>query len=153
MILRFSSSRPIYSSSTHGRGFTLIETLISITLLALVLGLVVPMGIQSFERAQAKSEVLLLQRYLVLARERAYSMGKPLAVGFEGKSVNIIPLRDSQSGGTTLYLRPLLLDELFFESQEIEFNELGFVSTNQLIYRHKDQEHVIDLRFFLNNQA
>jgi prepilin-type N-terminal cleavage/methylation domain-containing protein len=134
-------------------GFTLIEILVTLTLLALVLGLVAPMGVRSFERAEAKSEAILLQRYLLTARERAYSLGRPLSLTFEGTQVSMRFTPDPKFTQTPEPVKPLKFDYLFFQPQEIQLNELGFVSPYELTYRQGEQERVIDLRAFLNNQV
>lgn len=154
MTLRFNADCCCASTLSSGyrckntQGFTLIETMVTLVLLALLMGLVMPMGISSVDRANSRSELIELRRFVSYAREYAYNRGRTLELRFDGTSVTSKE-RPATSGQRSAprgaALKPQTFQTLFFSPQTVIVNELGFVNVNEVTYQSQGRQGSLKL--------
>lgn len=154
MTLRFNAACRCASALSAGYrhkntlGFTLIETMVTLVLLALLMGLVMPMGVSSVDRANARSELIELRRFVSFAREYAYNRGRQIELTFDGTSVTSKerPATSGQrSAPRAAALKPQTFQTLFFNPQTVIVNELGFVNVNEVTYQSQGRQDSLKL--------
>ena len=161
MTLRFNAYCFCASTLSSGyrykntQGFTLIETLVTLVLLALLMGLVMPMGVSSVERANARSELIELRRFVSFAREYAYNRGRTLELRFDGTAVTAkerAPRGSQRSAPRGAPLKPQTFETLFFSPQTVIVNELGFLNVGELVYQSQGKQGSLEFREMRSGQ-
>lgn len=137
-----ASNKPALQS-----GFTLIELMVVMTIIALLTGLVGPLAINSLDKAQAKSEILTLKNRLRKISYRAYILQSSAEVTFKGKEITI-----SYSGSD---IQPITItnEVLFFNEQVLYFNNYGFVQPLKLNLTYRDISTSLDLASLINTSV
>lgn len=137
-----ASNKPALQS-----GFTLIELMVVMTIIALLTGLVGPLAINSLDKAQAKSEILTLKNRLRKISYRAYILQSSAEVTFKGKEITI-----SYNGSDS---QPITItnEVLFFNEQVLYFNNYGFVHPLKLNLTYRDINTTLDLASLINTSV
>lgn len=128
------------------RGFTLIELMIVMSIVALLMGLVGPLAINSVEKAQAKQEMLTLKNWLRKISDKAFYSGKSHRIELKGKQVLLFMKGEENSIAQTSF------DSLFFQPQEIHYNPNGFADLKILKGTHRNNLIELNLSTWLNNE-
>ena len=126
------------------KGFTLIELMVVMAIVALLVGLVGPMTMQQLDKAQAKAELLNLKRELVAVSQRAFFSDMQLTAKLAGKELNVY----SEDSQTIIYNKNF--DYLFFQPQEIVFNNIGFVDLISINANYRDEPLKININELIN---
>lgn len=127
------------------KGFTLIELMIVMAIVSLLMGLVGPLAINSFEKATAKQELLSVKNWLEKISYRSFSTGHKHVLTLSGKQAKLFILKNE--------LEPIsskAFDALFFQPQEIEFSKNGFSNTEKIIGTYRNTPLVIELHNSVN---
>ncbi|WP_024611188.1 prepilin-type N-terminal cleavage/methylation domain-containing protein [Pseudoalteromonas sp. TB64] len=127
-------------------GFTLIELMVVMAIVALLIGLVGPMTIQQLDKAQAKAELLNLKRELVAVSQRAFFSGQQLTVKLSGKEFKVY----KATLETPLVLYSKTFKYVFFQPQEMKFQKTGFVDTSSIKVKYRDESLDIELEQLIN---
>tara|TARA_R110000850_G_scaffold12778_4_gene42397 strand:- start:196 stop:648 length:453 start_codon:yes stop_codon:yes gene_type:complete len=132
------------------KGFTLIELMIVMSIVALLMAMVGPLAINSLEKAQAKQEMLTLKNWLRKVSYQSYSTGQNLIVKLEGKTVALY----SQPSKTypLAALEKYTFDSLFFQPQQLNYSRKGFVVPDKIIGSYRDRPLELDLSVWVNGQ-
>ena len=125
-------------------GFTLIELMIVMSIVALLIAIVGPLAIKSLEKAQAKQELLTLKIWLKQISYRAYIGGQNLQLSLSGKRVQL-----KTSDGENL-IKQEEFDYLFFQPQQLSFNNRGFVTPLLITGTYRKQFLELDLNRWIN---
>ena len=136
-------SRP---ESKVSKGFTLIELMIVMSIVALLMGMVGPLAINSVDKARAKQEMLTLKNWLKKVSARAFYTGNKHDVSFNGKTIELY-IENSE-----LPFESVDFDSLFFQPQRIQFSINGFVNQHTLEGTFRDKPMVLDLYHWLNEE-
>lgn len=120
-------------------GFTLIELMIVMAIVALLMSFVGPMAMNSLERAEAKSELLELKQVLLKSSQKAFSSGKRLTVKLNGKLLEIV------NSDSPKVLKSSSFDYLFFQPTEVTFNNRGLTESKLVKGLYRNRELQIDV--------
>ena len=132
---------------TKQHGFTLMELMVVMTIIALLTGLVGPLAINSLDKAEAKSELLTLKNTLRKISYRAYILQSPADIVFKGSEITINFANRSNE--------PTKISNkvLFFKEQTLHFNNYGFVQPLKLQLTYRDQSQELDLGTLINTSV
>jgi len=125
-------------------GFTLIELMIVMSIVALLGAMVGPMVISSFEKAQAKQELLTLKNWFKQISYRAYIGGQSLKITLDGKQTLLMTVNEEN------VIKKEAFEFLFFQPQELLFNNKGFVSPLSVTGTYRNQPLKLDLGLWIN---
>lgn len=125
------------------KGFTLIELMIVMSIVALLMGMVGPLAINSLEKAQAKEEMLSMKNWLRKISYRAFNTGQVYKVKLSGKKITL--LNNDQS-----IIIEKDFESLFFQPQELTYNAKGFVDKSILTGSYRNTSLTIDLAQWVN---
>jgi prepilin-type N-terminal cleavage/methylation domain-containing protein len=129
------------------QGFTLIELMIVMSIVALLMGLVGPLAINSLEKAQAKQELLTVKNWLKKISYRAFTTGQTHIVKLAGKNVMLY-----SKGQQTMPIENRDFEALFFQPQELIYNKKGIVSPSNLVGTYKGQPLLLNLTEWVNGE-
>jgi len=130
------------------KGFTLIELMIVMSIVALLTGLVGPLAINSLEKAQAKEEMLSMKNWLRKISYRAFATGQAYTVKLAGKNIALHSNDDMQTA-----IVDKNFESLFFQPQELIYNEKGFVSPPSLVGSYRGNTLTVDLAQWVNGES
>lgn len=130
------------------RGFTLIELMIVMSIVALLMGMVGPLAINSLEKAQAKQEMLTVKNWLRKVSFRAFTTGKEHVIKFSGKNIIL-----HTKGEALEPIENKTFESLFFQPQQLNYSAKGFVSPKQLIGTLRDKLIVVNLDQWVNHET
>lgn len=122
-------------------GFTLIEIMVVMVLLALLMGTVGPMTINQLEKTKAKSDLLSLKSKLKAISAKAAIKNTGITAQFDGKEVTIV-----ENGKES----ELIFEHVFFKRQTLAFNKNGFVFPDKLNATYRKNELSLDLNQSIN---
>jgi len=125
-------------------GFTLIELMIVMLIVALLGAMVGPMAINSLEKAQAKQELLTLKNWFKQISYRAYIGGQSLKITLDGKQALLMTASEEN------IIKKETFDFLFFQPQQLLFNNKGFVSPLNVTGTYRKQALELDLSQWVN---
>ena len=108
-----------------GAGFSLIELLVVISIMAAVMALVGPLTVRSVESAQAQTELVSIERWINGWGRKAFLTGSVISV--EARGGQLIAKTDGES----IDARPLELWQPA-ESLQIEFSSAGLPSVTRV---------------------
>ncbi|MEL0654889.1 prepilin-type N-terminal cleavage/methylation domain-containing protein [Pseudoalteromonas issachenkonii] len=128
------------------KGFTLIELMVVMAIVALLIGLVGPMTIQQLDKAQAKAELLNLKRELVAVSQRAFFSGQQLTAKLSGKEFKVY--KSTLESNPVIYSRTFKY--MFFQPQEIIFQKSGLVDASSIRVKYRDTPLNIELDKLIN---
>ncbi len=127
-------------------GFTLIEIMIVMSIVALLMGLVGPLAIQNLEKAEAKSELMSVNNWLKQVSYRAYIGGQELTLKLNGKEVQLFTTKNAK------LIKKQSFEYLFFQPQQLVFNNKGFVSPTKAEGSYRGKPLVLDLKKWINHE-
>jgi len=125
--------------------FTLIELMIVMSIVALLMGMVGPLAINSLDRAQAKQEMLTVKNWLRKVSARAFSTGQAHVVKLSGKNVQLYVKGDEQN-----LIENKTFESLFFQPQLVSYSKKGFVSTGIVEGTYRNRQLAINLKEWVN---
>jgi prepilin-type N-terminal cleavage/methylation domain-containing protein len=127
-------------------GFTLVELMIVMAIVALLLTLVGPLAINNLEKAQAKQEMLSVKNWLRKLSYQSFLTGKKIKLKVEGKQMELELANENASYKN--------LDVLSFELQKFTFNESGYVHPTSIKGNYRGKPIIVDLASWINgNEA
>ncbi len=127
-------------------GFTLIELMIVMSIVALLMGMVGPLAINSLEKAQAKQEMLSLKNWFRKISARAFHTGQVHIVELAGKKVTLLVEGIDNPIETTSF------ESLFFQPQQLHYNKKGFVRENSIVGTHRGKPLTLELASWVNGE-
>ncbi|WP_177207999.1 pilus assembly FimT family protein [Pseudoalteromonas denitrificans] len=133
--------------SNSNKGFTLIELMIVMSIVALLMGMVGPLAINSLERAQAKQEMLTVKNWLRKVSARAFSTGQAHVVKLSGKNVQLYVKDDEQN-----LIENKTFESLFFQPQEINYSKKGFVAIDKIEGTYRGRPLILNLKKWVNGE-
>jgi prepilin-type N-terminal cleavage/methylation domain-containing protein len=134
------------------KGFTLIELMIVMSIVALLMAMVGPLAINSLEKAQAKQEMLTLKNWLRKVSYQSYSTGEALAVKLEGKTVTLFTQSSSKNSPLLNELENYTFDSLFFQPQQLNYSRQGFVVPDKITGSYRGRPLDLNLSVWINGQ-
>ena len=131
----------------NDKGFTLIELMIVMAIVALLMGMVGPLAINSLEKAEAKQEMLSLKNWLSKVSYKAYATGQAQQITLVGKNITL-------SGLSAINNKQVVetFESLFFQPQVISFNKKGMVSPNIINGEYKGEPLSLNLKQWVNGE-
>ncbi|MEW6989430.1 type II secretion system protein [Colwelliaceae bacterium 6441] len=126
---------------TINKGFTLIELMIVMSIMALLMGLVGPMMMNSLEKAQAKQELLTAKQWFKKISYRAFSSGEILYLELKGKKAVLY----SKDNNKKNIIHTELMTYVFFQPQLMTYNTKGFVFPDRIVGTFKGAPMLIEL--------
>jgi prepilin-type N-terminal cleavage/methylation domain-containing protein len=108
-----------------GAGFSLIELLVVISIMAAIMALVGPLTVRSVESAQAQTELVSIERWINGWGRKAFLTGSVISV--EARGGQLI----AESDGQSIDARALELWQPA-ESLQIEFSSAGLPSVTRI---------------------
>jgi len=133
------------SPSSKPKGFTLIELMIVMSIVALLMGMVGPLAINSVEKAQAKQEMLTVKNWLRKVSYRAFTTGQVHIVKLSGKNVKLYILGQEQN-----LIEDKLFESLFFQPQTLNYSKKGFVTPEFVAGSYRGKPLTLDLKRWVN---
>lgn len=130
----------------NDKGFTLIELMIVMAIVALLMGMVGPLAINSLEKAEAKQEMLSLKNWLKKISARAFYTGKIHRVELKGKQVTLFISNEEEP------LTVNKFESLSFQPQNIMYNRKGFVNTNKVTGTYRGKPLELSLHQWVNKE-
>jgi len=134
-------------STKQSSGFTLIELMVVMSIVALLLTMVGPLAINSLEKAQAKQEMLSLKNWFRKVSARAFTTGKSHVIQLSGKQVNLYVNEQKKK-----LLESVIFDSLFFQPQTLTYNNKGFVTPDNLTGTYRGKPLTLELKNWVNGQ-
>jgi prepilin-type N-terminal cleavage/methylation domain-containing protein len=135
----------MYVNKPKNTGFTLIELMVVMSIVALLMGLVGSLAINSLEKAQAKQEMLSLKNWFRKVGVRAFYAGQAHVVKLTGKQVSLFIVGQEQQA-----LESISLEALFFQPQVLNYSAKGFVEPNKITGTYRGVELDLDLSILVN---
>ncbi len=134
------------------KGFTLIELMIVMSIVALLMAMVGPLAINSLEKAQAKQEMLTLKNWLRKVSYQSYSTGKALAVKLEGKTATLYTQSSPNNSPLITEIESYTFDSLFFQPQQLNYSRQGFVVPDKVTGSYRERPLNLNLSVWINSQ-
>lgn len=134
--------------SLRPKGFTLIELMIVMSIVALLMAMVGPLAINSLEKAQAKQEMLSVKNWLRKISYRAFTTGQQHVVRLSGKNIILYV-----KGREKTLIEDKTFESLFFQPQELNYNTKGFVMPDKLVGTYRDKQLIINLNEWVNGEV
>ena len=138
----------MYVNKSKNTGFTLIELMIVMAIVALLMGVVGSLAINSLEKAQAKQEMLSVKNWFRKVGVRAFYAGQAHVVKLSGKQVSLFIAGQEQQ-----ILENISLDALFFQPQVLNYSAKGFVEPHRITGTYRGVELELDLNVMVNGVA
>ena len=166
-------SNSIFRQTKSNQGFTLIELMIVMSIIALVMSLVGPMTIQGYEKIQSKEEQMTLQNWMKGNSYRSFATSKPGVITLQQSSVvfryqlnkvnQVNHVNSSNTRNTSQYQYDLATQEqslnedknpaisslefkfLTFTPQTFEVNTFGLIKPTTMTVLVNGKERTIDL--------
>jgi prepilin-type N-terminal cleavage/methylation domain-containing protein len=131
-------------------GFTLIELMIVMSIVALLLSLVGPMAIQNLEKAEAKQEMLMMKNWLKKISYRASATGQQHQLKLSGKQAELCMIVTGQNETTSHIIITKTFNSLFFKPQQLTYSTKGFVSPAALQGQYRSKDLTININHWVN---
>ncbi len=109
------------------RGFTLIELMVVMSIVALLMTMVGPLAISAVDKANAKQEMLTMKNWLRKISYRAFATGNSYQLKLTGKKAELFV----KPSGTEQIISPIIshtFETLFFQPQILTYTNKGFVT-------------------------
>jgi len=149
-------------------GFTLIELMIVMSIIALVMSLVGPLTIQGYEKIQAKEEQMTLQNWIKGNSYRSFATSKAGTISLENNAItfnyqldktNSLSTDKLSTGETTdnqeskPAVAMLNFELLTFPKQTIKVNTFGLIQPAAIIVLVNGKERIINLSKKVNGSS
>ncbi len=133
-------------------GFTLIELMIVMSIVALLLSLVGPMAIQNLEKAEAKQEMLQMKNWLKKISYRASATGQQHLLKLSGSQAVLYMIDESQNQNqnTSQLIISKTFNSLTFKAQQLTYSVKGFVTPELLQGRYRSKDLTININQWVN---
>jgi prepilin-type N-terminal cleavage/methylation domain-containing protein len=145
----------------HG-GFTLIELMVVMAIVALLMSMVGPLAINAVDKANARQEMLTMKNWLRKISYRAFATGNSYQLKLSGNKVELFLI----SSDTTSNINEEITDEsnkqipvisrtfaaLFFQPQALTYNANGFVSPTSVNGQYRGKTMLLNLDDWINHQ-
>ena len=138
--------------SQKQKGFTLIELMIVMSIVALLMAMVGPLAINSLEKARAKQEMLTLKNWLRKVSNRAFTTGKAHTIVLDGKSITLFANNIFQVVEATPVTEGYQFESLFFQPQQLHYSSKGFVSPEFIIATYRGKALTLNLTEWVNGK-
>jgi len=134
----------------NSQGFTLIELMVVMAIVALLMSLVGPMTIEGYEKIKAKEEQLSLKNWIKGNSYRSFATGKASVITLSGVSISLSfeddydinselsnPIANSESDEFTqtdeiAIIASRSFEHLTFQPQQITVNTFGLISPSEV---------------------
>jgi prepilin-type N-terminal cleavage/methylation domain-containing protein len=138
-------------------GFTLIELMVVMAIVALLMTMVGPLAINTLDKAQAKQEMLTMKNWFRKISYRAFSTGHRYQLILAGKKAELFQInsdiqRQTPENKSTLILSKTL-ESLFFSPQKLTYSAKGFVSPNKVTGTYRGKPLTVDLNNWVNGET
>ncbi len=138
----------------RNKGFTLIELMIVMSIVALLLSLVGPMAIQNLEKAEAKQEMLQMKNWLKKISYRASATGQQHLLKLSGSQAVLYMIDESQSQNQNQSTSQLIISKTFnsltFKAQQLTYSVKGFVTPELLQGQYRSKDLTININQWVN---
>jgi len=136
------------------KGFTLIELMVVMAIVAVLMAMVGPLAINTLDKAQAKQEMLTMKNWFRKISYRAFSTGTAYQLKLSGKKAELFSVTQTENGDF-IDINPILsktLESLFFNPQILYYNGKGFVSPTTVIGTYRNKPLKVDLSSLVNDE-
>jgi len=120
-------------------GFTMIELLIVLAIMSTLMGLVGPLAINAYDKAQAKTEKYQLNNFINKLSYEAFTQGQTKRIDLEGNQVSIY------AGEEEIPAKVFNFKYLFFQPQYINLNSNGFTLSDTIDLQIRGQSEIMTL--------
>ncbi|WDE13265.1 pilus assembly FimT family protein [Thalassomonas haliotis] len=127
-------------------GFTLIELMVVMSIVALLMGMVGPLAINSLEKAQAKQEMLSLKNWFRKVSARAFNTGQQHTIKLTGKQVALYVNKQGP-------VESVRFEFLFFQPQTLHFSTKGFVEPLLVTGSYRGSPLTLELAAWINGHT
>jgi prepilin-type N-terminal cleavage/methylation domain-containing protein len=129
----------LFTDLPKNMGFTLIELLVVMAIMSVLMGLVGPLTINGLEKAQARTEVMTLTRWLDDLAYRAFLSQQNIHLQLNGKQA-------TASSPEVDFVKSVDFEYLYFQPQSLVFNTNGFTQQQHIQYQHNEETLSIALK-------
>jgi len=136
-----------------GRGFTLIELMVVMSIVALLMTMVGPLAINAVDKANAKQEMLTMKNWLRKISYRAFTTGNSYQLKLAGKKAELFLTLDNNILEGERQNSALIthnFETLFFQPQILTYSAKGFVSPTLVEGTYRDKKLQLDLNVWVN---
>lgn len=140
-----------HETLSRARGFTLIELIVVMLIMASLLSLVGPLAVKNVEVTRYKTEEMQFKNWLVKMSHTAFYSGKPISISLSGKlataTIGEQPSKDSDLRHTQSDIKTdqLELEQLFFQPQSFQLSKNGFPSVESITYQGRNRQFELDI--------
>jgi len=141
------------------QGFTLIELMIVMSIVALLLTMVGPLAISAVDKANAKQEMLTMKNWLKKISYRAFATGNSYQLKLSGKKAELFIVKkyveQHDKEKVNQQLSPIIshsFETLFFQPQVLTYNAKGFVTPTLVEGTYRNKMLKVDLSQWVNNE-
>jgi len=127
-------------------GFTLIELMVVMSIVALLMTMVGPLAINSVEKANAKQEMLSLKNWFRKVSARAFYTSQAHTVKLAGKEVYLYVEEQEQA------IEKFSFQSLFFQPQVLNYSNKGFVELDKITGTYRGKLLVLELEIWINGE-
>jgi prepilin-type N-terminal cleavage/methylation domain-containing protein len=128
-------------------GFTLIELMVVMSIVALLMTMVGPLAINAVDKANAKQEMLTMKNWLRKVSYRAFYTGQEYTIKLAGKEVQLFHRYDQITAVTKIEF-----ETLFFQPQTLNYSNRGFVEPNRVTGTFQGKSMELDLNTWVNSE-
>ncbi|MGL1957063.1 MAG: type II secretion system GspH family protein [Colwellia sp.] len=139
------------------KGFTLIELMVVMAIVALLMTMVGPLAINTVEKANAKQEMLTMKNWLKKISYRAFATGNKYQLILSGQKVELY-LAEQNVGQDDKgnHQSPPLITHSFgtlsFQPQVLNYNAKGFVTPAQMQGTYRNKTLQLNLKQWVNGE-
>ncbi|MCJ8296689.1 MAG: type II secretion system GspH family protein [Colwellia sp.] len=133
------------------KGFTLIELMVVMSIVALLMTMVGPLAINTVEKANAKQEMLTMKNWLRKISYRAFATGKSYQLKLAGKKAELFITASNIEQPTTAVISHSF-ETLFFQPQILTYSNKGFVSPTFIEGTYRGKTLQLDLNDWVNGK-
>jgi len=128
-------------------GFTLIELMVVMSIVALLMTMVGPLAINSVEKANAKQEMLSLKQWFRQVSSRAFYTGQEYTIKLAGKEARLF-----QGYEQVTAITKAEFETLFFKPQILNYNKRGFIEPDKITATFQGKDIELDLASWINGE-
>ncbi|WP_206484700.1 type II secretion system protein [Thalassotalea sp. G2M2-11] len=125
-------------------GFTLIELMIVLSIVALLMTMVGPFALNIIDKTQAKQERLSIENWLRKVSSLSFYSGQVLWIEFNGRLVSLYNPKKQQT------IEEIRFESLFFQPQKLVFNNKGKTEQKVIQGTFNGQKISLDVTFSQN---